>query len=163
MHHLKPPNESIKLDVTRSVMKAFCTLTVKTLLKLPVRSRQMMFNMPKAKFSWCFYKRTSFRTVSDTVCAHPRFSLERCEVCIRLIPTISPTILSICVRTLLRTIECHLSDMWHVIRAILGWFASPLARESLITHTLSFTLVYFLNVFRVHQWRWICGLLTSTD
>ncbi len=47
-------------------MKAFCTLTVRTLLKLPVRSRQMKFNMPKAKFSWCFYKRTSFRTVSES-------------------------------------------------------------------------------------------------
>ncbi len=47
-------------------MKAFCTLTVRTLSKRPIRSRQMKFNMPKGTFGWCVYKRTSFRTVSES-------------------------------------------------------------------------------------------------
>ncbi len=167
-------------------MKAFCTLTVRTLSKRPIRSRQMKFNMPKGQFGWCFYKRTSFRTVSESY-------LHTLDSLWNVVKSVSDShnhvqLLSLCVRTLLRIFECHLSDMWHVIRATLGWFEATGQRdwnraESLKTlsdhisvlplftkdnhyrvwsHT-RFTLVYFLKVFRVHQWRWICGLLTSTD
>lgn len=56
--------------------------------------------------------------LSDTVCAHPRFSLERCEVCIRLIPTISrPAPVHMCEDTSeddrvpsVRHVACNQSD-----------------------------------------------------
>lgn len=168
--------------------KAFSTLTVRTLLKRPIRSRQMTFNMPNGTFSWCFYKRTSFRTVSESHLHTLDFLWNVVKSVSVWFPQSRPAPVLMCEDT---SEDTRVPSVWHVAcnqsDSRLVWISTGQRdwnrAESLQTlsdhigvlplftkdnhyrvwsHT-SFTLVYFLKVFRVHPWRWICGLLTSTD
>lgn len=73
-HLIKPLKRYNKIPLlTKSIIKAYCSWSVGTLIKLPFRSSLVEFNKSKG-----FYKRTSFRTVSEsylTLFAHTLDSL----------------------------------------------------------------------------------------